>query len=175
MADDRVIRVKIIAAEGGNSAPKKDGGGGLGDVTRALHPVRHLLSEVTEKNELVGYFFTQAVNNVSKAAKSEVNRYYTLREDYLSQKTLENVNTAVSKVQGLGMSALTGASAGSFTGPVGTVVGAVVGVASWGVQEFIAMRNTGSNYYQQLNGMNFQTSFGQVRAGLVDNGRGTEN
>ena len=95
--------------------------------------------------------------------------------DYLSQRTLENVNIAVSKVQGLGMAALTGASAGSFAGPVGTVAGVVVGTASWGVQELMGMRSAGSNYYQQLNGANFQIAFSQVRAGLVDNGRGTEN
>lgn len=174
MADERVIRIQIELGNGsgGGGGSKKSG---IGNITKILHPVRHLLSEITEKNELVGYFLTEAVKDVNKAAKIEVNRYFTLREDYLSQRTLENVNIAVSKVQGLGMAALTGASAGSFAGPVGTVAGVVVGTASWGVQELMGMRSAGSNYYQQLNGANFQTAFSQVRAGLVDNGRGTEN
>lgn len=176
MADDRTIRIEIVASGGGGE--KKDGEknvGGLGNLTRALHPVRLLLSEVTEKNQLVGYIFTESVISVNKAAKSEINRYYTLREDYLSQRTIENVNVALNKVQTLGSSVLNGASAGSFVGGAGIIAGVVVGAASWGINEIIGIRNAGSNYYQQLNSTNFQTSFSQVRAGLIDNGRGTEN
>lgn len=177
MSDDRTIRIEIIAGGGGESSSNGDSkkSGGLGNLTRVLHPVRHLLSEVTEKNEMVGYFAAETVRSINKAAKSEINRYYTLREDYLSQRTIENVNVALNKVQTLGTSILNGASAGSFGGPVGAVAGVVAGAGFWTINELIGMRSAGSNYYQQLNSANFQTSFSQVRAGLIDNGRGTEN
>lgn len=175
MADDRVIRIKITTGEGGSSGDGGSKKSSVENLKRIIHPVKTLLNELTEKNELVGYFASESVKSVTRAAKSEINRYYTLREDYLSQRTIENVNVALNKVQTLGSSILSGASAGSFGGPVTSAVGAVAGAGFWTINELIGMRSAGSNYYQQLNSANFQASFSQVRAGLIDNGRGTEN
>ena len=58
---------------------------------------------------------------------------------------------------------------------VGGPVGAAVGAVSWGVNEFIQNKANLSGYYQDLNASNFNMQFNRTRAGLIDEGRGTEN
>lgn len=171
MADDRTIRIQIIAGggSGGSGQKNDDGSGDTIDISgRILHPVKGLLKDIASKNKTAASVIGQTINIISQAVHSETNRYFTLREDYLSQKTLENQKVALGKVGGFLASVVGGATAGG-------IVGAFAGFGYWGVSEVLNIRNTESNYYQQLNAANFQTSFSQVRAGLVNNGRGTEN
>lgn len=170
MADDRVITIRILAGGGGGDSGQKSGDSDdFGDISgRILHPVKGLLKDIASKNKMAASVIGQTISIVSQAVRSETNRYFTLREDYLSQKTLENQKVALGKVGGFLTSVIGGAM-------VGGVVGGFAGFGYWGVSEVLNIRNTESNYYQQLNTANFQTSFSQVRAGLVNNGRGTEN
>lgn len=104
------------------------------------------------------------------------NRYTTLQEDYLGEMRVGNVkasiNTVHSLIQSTGNGAMTGASVG---GPLGAAVGAVVGFGTSAYKQYMQNQQKLSNYYQQLNQTNFQTYLDSSRAGLVNNGRGTEN
>ena len=70
---------------------------------------------------------------------------------------------------------ISGAITGSALGPAGAVAGAVIGTVGWGVNEIMNYQQRMSNTYQLLNSNNFSTNFAQVRAGLINGGRGTEN
>lgn len=130
-----------------------------------------------------GYIKDTMVPVVTGALKMGWNRYTTLQEDYLAENRVNNVMTSVNKVKSLTNSvvsgAMTGATVGSAAGPVGTAVGLLMGtmtsLAMWGTQNNLENQQKLSNYYQQLNQTNFQTYLDSSRAGLVDNGRGTQN
>ena len=122
---------------------------------------------------------TQAVSATASAALNAAeygfDRYCTLQEDYMSQQAAQNIRNTVNKAKGLIGSMFSGAAAGSSAGPWGAVAGAVIGAASYGVEQYYSYQSRMSGYYQKLNSTNFETSFGASRLGLTNNSRGTEN
>ena len=58
---------------------------------------------------------------------------------------------------------------------VGGPTGAVIGAAGWVGSEILQNQASLSSYYSSINATSMQTEFSRTRAGLVDNGRGTEN
>jgi hypothetical protein len=68
-----------------------------------------------------------------------------------------------------------GAIAGSAAGPVGVLIGGAIGVTTWHFNQDIQNKANLSSYYQQLNSANFNTQFNRTRAGLINEGRGTDN
>ena len=113
------------------------------------------------------YVFNNTKNLINQAVNTTLNRYYALSENYKFQNTVTNLKTTLSTGRNLVSSIVAGAE----FGPVGAIAGAVIGVASEGINLF----NKYSNYYQQLNATNMQTEWTGKRMGLYDEGRGTEN
>lgn len=142
-------------------------GGGIG-ATMAVAGGTKL---VTEALGLVGYF-----------AKLELNRYFTLKEDYMGQNTLTALQaysgTAKSMLSSIGSDAIAGAMVGSYFGPAGTVVGGVLGAAFGGAVSGVKARTETEQKIEQvnmqMNATNMQTQFSATRAGLVNGSRGTE-
>ena len=110
----------------------------------------------------------RAVQTLGNSINLSINRYFSLQEDYLAENLYNNVKTTFGKVEGLFGSIRAGAS-------VGGGAGAVIGAGLWMASEAINQHQRYSGYYAQLNATNAQTEFSQKRAGLYDNGRGTEN
>lgn len=121
------------------------------------------------------YAFNNVKNELVSTVTSTLNRQITLNENYLAQNNLNIAKKSVSLVSGLASSVYIGGKVGVIGGPVGMTIGAAVGAATWGMSQYISYQNRMSSYYQQLNSNNFNTEFSQVRAGLINNGRGTEN
>lgn len=110
----------------------------------------------------------RAVQTLGNSINLSINRYFSLQEDYLAENLYNNVKTTFGKFEGLVGNIKAGAGVAGF-------VGATIGAGLWVTSEAINQHQRYSNYYAQLNATNAQTEFSQKRAGLYDNGRGTEN
>lgn len=167
MADTRKI---VIEIQGGSSSSdgksKEERESSL--TSKLLHPIKSIEKATVGKNVLLNQAYQNTKSLVIQTASTSINRYFSLSEDYIMQNTVSNTMTTLNKVKGLGQSVLLGAQMG---GPVG----ALSGLGAWGVSEFITNQANLSSYYEGINAANYQTQYARARAGLVDNGRGTEN
>ena len=124
-----------------------------------------------------------AASTLINIATVETNRYFSLREDYISQNKLNNfqksLNTGKSLLGSLGSGAVSGAMAGLAGGPVGVAIGAVAGGITSLVKTVVGLETQKlqqvEQYNTQLNATNAQTQFMATRASLVNGGRSTEN
>ena len=132
----------------------------------------------------VSYIASQAKQVAEQSISAGWNRYTTLQEDYIAENRINNIKTSVNNVKSMAQSSLKGATTGAqlggaIGGPWGAAAGAAVGVVAgttfWGVNQHLKNQQKLSGYYQQLNQTTFQTYLDSSRAGLVDNGRGTQN
>lgn len=121
------------------------------------------------------YAFNNVKNELVSTVTSTLNRQITLNENYLAQNNLNIAKKSVSLVSGLASSVYAGIKIGKIGGTTGIAVGVAIAATTWGMSQYISYQNRMSSYYQQLNSNNFNTEFSQVRAGLINNGRGTEN
>jgi outer membrane lipoprotein SlyB len=151
-----------------------------------------LLTGAEFKKPKTGSALTQSVKYVASQTKQTIttavsmgwNRYTTLQEDYIAENRINNIETSLNTVKSISEATIQGANNGAklgsaiggpVGGAIGYAVGAVTGVAFWGVNQHLKNQQKLSGYYQQLNQTNFQTYLDSSRAGLVDNGRGTQN
>lgn len=173
MAEERKITIEILDGGGSSSSNSQnkvdDSEEQVGKViNKIMHPIKTLESSTIGKSVIANQVYQQSKQMLTQTIDLSVNRYYTLTEDYLGQTNYQHIKTSYSKIKGLASSIAGGAMVG---GPIGAAVGAV----SWGVNEFIQNKANLSGYYQDLNASNFNMQFNRTRAGLIDEGRGTEN
>ena len=177
MAEVRKIVIEIGEMQNNqpSSSSTSQGGGPYSyntkkNLTSSIKP--ELYYKNKEAEQQIISLKTMAIQNTLQAIKQSVNlstrRYFSLSEDYIGENNFNNVSTAISKVTGLASQIMVGAQIG---GPIG----ALAGVVTWGVTESINYKARMSSYYSSLNATNYNTSYERTRAGLVDNGRGTEN
>lgn len=131
--------------------------------------------EKSSVNVIGMYAFNNVKNELVSTVTSTLNRQITLNENYLAQNNLNVAKKSLSLVSSLASSIYAGGKVGAIGGPVGSAIGAAIAATTWGMSQYISYQNRMSSYYQQLNSNNFNTEFSQVRAGLINNGRGTEN
>lgn len=184
----RVVTIRIV------------GGGGSGDssgketkqksvefdprkiLSKALDDAFPTLAKV-KNSELAQFTIKKAGAVLSSSVSYATNRYFSLKEDYLSENVYNNIKSGVTKGLGMANSLISGAAAGAKTGsvfgPVGTAVGAVLGAAvggfGYGLNQYVQYQQKMSGYYQQLNATNAQTQFQAKRLGLSNEGQNTLN
>lgn len=163
----------------------------LDKVKKIAHPVqsakgvaRQGLESVLGKAGVAGalYFVGNAASTAYRLAKMELNRSFSLKENYLAQNKMTAFESEMGAIKGIastmGSSIAMGAMAGSAFGPVGTVVGAVFGTVYGGVTSAMNVQiqkaETMERHNMQLNATNAQTEFSASRAALVNGSRGTE-
>lgn len=144
-------------------------------LDKIFHPLSTLETATVGKNVIVNQAYQQAKQQVIRAADFYHSRYFSLKEDYIAETTYSNVKTAISKATGLLGAVGAGAVAGSKLGGYGAIAGALVGLAGFGINEYISSVQAKQSYYQELNTIGYETAYAQMRAGLIDNGKGTEN
>lgn len=179
MADTRKITIEILSSSGeideriGQLESKFD---------KILSPKKNAKNNKKSKEEIDAskYFihkaYDQALKLVLQTANTSISRYFSLSEDYISESTYKNIISSMNKGKNLALTAVSGAVIGSKVGGViGGGVGATIAVVGWVGSELIQNQASLSSYYQSINATNMQTQFSRTRAGLVDNGRGTEN
>ena len=116
------------------------------------------------------------LNMVAQRAKEIVlttvdtsaNRYFYMKEDYLGETLYQNIKNNANKVVGAVSTIAAGAK-------IGGGVGAVIATAGVAINEGISVFNKYATLENQMNTLNYGMEFSRTRAGLVDNGRGTEN
>lgn len=184
----RVVTIRIV------------GGGGSGDssgketkqksvefdprkiLSKALDEAFPTLAKV-KNSDLAQFTIKKAGAVLSSSVSYATNRYFSLKEDYLSENVYNNIKSGVTKGLGMANSLISGAAAGAKTGsvfgPVGTAVGAVLGAAvggfGYGANQYVQYQQKMSGYYQQLNATNAQTQFQAKRLGLSNEGQNTLN
>lgn len=184
----RVVTIRIV------------GGGGSGDssgketkqksvefdprkiLSKALDEAFPTLAKV-KNSELAQFTIKKAGAVLSSSVSYATNRYFSLKEDYLSENVYNNIKSGVTKGLGMANSLISGATAGAKTGsvfgPVGTAVGAVLGASvggfGYGLNQYVQYQQKMSGYYQQLNATNAQTQFQAKRLGLSNEGQNTLN
>lgn len=195
---DGVIEIII-----GGTAEMEGSGGGSGSkekssedifsdkIQKLAHPintakgaVRKGLESVLGKAGTAGalYFVGNAVSTAYRLARMELNRSFSLKENYLAQNKITAFESEMGAIKGIastmGSSIAMGAMAGSSFGPVGTIIGAVFGTAYGGVTSAMNVQiqkaETMERHNMQLNATNAQTEFSASRAALVNGSRGTE-
>lgn len=184
----RVVTIRIV------------GGGGSGDssgketkqksvefdprkiLSKALDEAFPTLAKV-KNSELAQFTIKKAGAVLSSSVSYATNRYFSLKEDYLSENVYNNIKSGVTKGLGMANSLISGAAVGAKTGsvfgPVGTAVGAVLGASvggfGYGLNQYVQYQQKMSGYYQQLNATNAQTQFQAKRLGLSNEGQNTLN
>lgn len=184
----RVVTIRIV------------GGGGSGDssgketkqksvefdprkiLSKTLDEAFPTLAKV-KNSELAQFTIKKAGAVLNSSVSYATNRYFSLKEDYLSENVYNNIKSGVTKGLGMASSLISGAAEGakigSVFGPVGTAVGAVLGASvggfGYGLNQYVQYQQKMSGYYQQLNATNAQTQFQAKRLGLSNEGQNTLN
>lgn len=184
----RVVTIRIV------------GGGGSGDssgketkqksvefdprkiLSKTLDEAFPTLAKV-KNSELAQFTIKKAGAVLNSSVSYAANRYFSLKEDYLSENVYNNIKSGVTKGLGMASSLISGAAAGAKTGSVfgsvGTAVGAVLGASvggfGYGLNQYVQYQQKMSGYYQQLNATNAQTQFQAKRLGLSNEGQNTLN
>lgn len=117
---------------------------------------------------VVNQAFNQVKGLVKNAAFYYMNKNFTLKENYLMQRNVDNALTSINKVASFGVSV-----AGGFA--LGNWAGAAVAAVGWSANEAFNIFKRQDQTMMGLNTTNIQTAFQQTRAGLSDGSRGTQN
>jgi len=150
----------------------KDGTTNLGTY---LHPVATAEKHILGKSVLLNQAFSYAVKDVQTGISASLHRYTSMKEDYMLNNTINHVETTVGKVTGAGSALLSGAMVGSVGGPAGAIAGATIAVVGYGIGQAFNYQSRMSGYNMALNESNAGINYNRTRAGLEDNGKGTEN
>ena len=182
MADDRRIVIELKNISGDDTAASKTNDTAeknskdLQKVVQTLfHPIKTLEKETIGRNAVVAYAFGEAKQIVLTAARYQLNKYFTLREDYEGEVDFTNMMTTITKVTGFATTVGAGALVGAKTGTVtGTLIGAGIGATGYVVKEIYAAKERRLQQEITINSNNAQSQFQQTRLGLTT-GRGVTN
>jgi hypothetical protein len=184
----RVVTIRIVGGGGSGDSSEKETKKKSVEfdprkiLSKALDDAFPTLAKV-KNSELAQFTIKKAGAVLSSSVSYATNRYFSLKEDYLSENVYNNIKSGVTKGLGMANSLISGAAVGAKTGsvfgPVGTAVGAVLGASvggfGYGLNQYVQYQQKMSGYYQQLNATNAQTQFQAKRLGLSNEGQNTLN
>lgn len=185
MADYRKITIEIL---GGSESSKNDSfKKGISEdasenlsktVEKIFHPVKTLEAATVGKSVIANQFYQQIKANFWTGIDYYHNRYFTLGEDYLGQMNYSNTKAIFNKAKNYASSAIGGFMTGTTLSGGNPLVGIITAGLSVGgqtINDIFTYKERMSGYYQSLNATNTQLKFSRQRAGLYNEGRGTEN
>lgn len=120
------------------------------------------------KSVLFNQAFDVAQSLVIQGVQTTFNRYVSLKEDYITEQKVTNTINTINKISQI----VTITAAGV---KIGGVIGGAIAATGALISEGVSLFNKYSGYYSTLNASNMNLAFNRTRAGLVNNGRGTEN
>lgn len=174
MADDRRIVIELKIPEEQTDGTAATGGvkDQQVDLTKSLKsaekPTNVLDNAMLGKSILIQQVINQARTQIKSYAGYAIGKYYNLTENYKMEQAIENVQSVMSHAMSGGFAIAGGVAA---AGPIG---GLVAGTG-WLLGEILNAIKAWDRQHMELTAMNMQSSFQQVRLGLIDNGRGTLN
>lgn len=166
MAEVRKITIEIVEGSGGGD------GGGDDEEKKKKKKKKTEEEKFLDAAKHIGQEF---LNVIQTNVEQSLQRHFTLTENYMSQNIYNNAKKSISMVMNGAASIASMAKIGGLLGPVGAGFGAVAGAALFIAQQHENYQTRMSSYYQSLNASNYQSDFSQVRAGLIDGSKGTEN
>ena len=182
MAEVRKITIEIVDGGSGKGAAdgtkKEKESTFKDDLKEILHPVKTFFSNRKNgENEflILNYAYNNAKSVIFSSVSATLQREFSLSENYIAQQTYANASRAIGAVESFAGSVISGALVGAKFGPFGALAGSIISGTVNVVSQYNANQNRLSSYYQSLNASNYQSDFSQVRAGLIDGSRGTEN
>ena len=178
--DAKKIIIEIRENSGSSSSSSKDKKKPeeelLGALKVALRPLKTLEKVIIGDSQSANFLYNNIKSLAVEATNYSISRSFRLTEDYLSQNTFNNIQTMLSKASGLAGNMIAGATIGSAIMPgAGTIVGLATGLATFIPSEIISGASNLSQHHSAINAATYQSEFSRQRAGLTDNGRGTEN
>ena len=184
MADQRKIVIEIIE-KGGDQGGSKSGGGGKREdnpntflrknLEGLFHPMNTLEKNLSDEAQWGIELGKQALSLAYDTALFELNRKFTLKEDYIGQNKLNMFTQTIGVSRSILSSTTQGAIMGAQVGGIyGAIFGAITGAGMSIFKAQKAAMEKLEQYQMQLNATNKQTTFGERRASLVNGGKGTE-
>lgn len=159
--DTKKITIEIIGGGSGSEENNED------TVDKELNP-KKTKKKKTGAEIWLNMVAQRALSIFTSTVESSANRYFYMKEDYLGEQIYRNVKNNIGKVSGSIATIAAGAKIGGAPGAVIATVGVVA-------NESLSMFNKYATLENQMNTLNYGMEFSKTRAGLVDNGRGTEN
>lgn len=178
MADDKKIIIELTTSTTTTTTTTQtQSGDDLADILSMIqHPIKTLEKNVFGKNLIAYEAYQQVKRDVKSNALYVAHKYFNLTENYKAEQALENVESVISGVVGIGATIIGGAVMGAKAGGgYGAIAGAIIGAGHAVVNTATNAIKAWDRQHQQLTTMNIQSSFQQARLGLIDNGRGTLN
>lgn len=144
---------------------------------RVLTTKEQLKNDTLQITKALGYYaLGNAKNLLMNGIELSLNRYYKMSENYLFENEVNNVKTGIGKAISLATAVYAGAKIGTIANPgVGSLIGGTIGAVTYAFSETMSYQSKLSGYYTALNATKLQTEWGARRAGLYDDGRGTDN
>lgn len=181
MAETRKITIEILSSTstgGEQSKPPKEKK--QRDETKeflsiAFHPIKSIEDATVNRNVWIKMAYNSSKQLIGQALSTGLNAYFNISEDYLTQQVCNNIQRTISLGSSMASSVESGVMVGAAFGPVGALIGGTLGFATGAVNAQINYNARMSGYYSALNATNYGTQFSRTRAGLTNNGRGTEN
>lgn len=163
--ETRKIVIEIVSKEASTPSQKIIDKVQKTDTTQTIETIKDgtLISSL-----VVNQAFNQVKGLVKNAAFYYMNKNFTLKENYIRNRDVENALTSINKITSLGTSV-----AGGFL--LGNVAGAAVAAAGWAANEAFTAFKRQDQAMMGLNTTNIQNAYQRTRAGLNDGGRGTQN
>ena len=180
MPEVREITIKI-QAEGGSDewqpspnpepspTPEKQ------STNTAIRPIKSSDNKTLAKSVLLNQAFQVAKNSIIRSLDFNITRYLDLKEDYLSENDYNAAKATIQTTATFATSVFIGAKVGSVGGPVGALIGGAIGAVGGTIANLQGYRSLKSSVSTDLNGRIIQTNFARERAGLTNEGKGTEN
>lgn len=171
MAELRMVRIAIELNEGGSggdATPRVEEQSDTGGKTKE--------GNVLFKSLILNQGYQTAKRLVLQSIDANLNRNFSLNEDYMGETTYQNAKNMISKMTSYASSVasatIMGASVGGF---VGAVIGFGISAVGIGVSEYTNTQAKKSQYFRSLNASNIEVGYARQRAGLIDGSMGTEN
>lgn len=201
------IKITIIGSGDGSGSGESGGGRKKKEKTpeqiardklhKILNPVQTTKNELKSEIEarfgekaggiigtigIASKLISDAASTAYKIVMMEHSRYFSLREDYISQNKMNMIQSQLSSAKSLASSIVGNASTyglmGALGGPVEAAVGAVIGGVVGATKSIINIETqnlqTQEQYNMQLNAISAETQFAASRANLINGGKGTE-
>lgn len=124
--------------------------------------------ESVGRSVVINQALEMAKRSVLQTAEAMKQRYFALADDYIGERNYNQAKAIIEKTVGLGTAVIGGAQIGGWAG-------AIIGMGGWAMNNAIQIITTQSMARISIANGNYERDFAQMRAGLYDGGRGTEN
>ena len=173
MSDLRMIRISIEASDsnGTPTQPSEPKAEEMADSKGKTSETSTIF-----KSLIIGKGFSTAKGLILQAVDVNLNRQFSINEDYMGETTYQNAKNIIGKITSIGSTIIGGTVTGAQVGGwVGALVGFGISAVGVGVSETLSAQAKISQTFRSLNASNIEVNYARARAGLTDGSNGTEN